>query len=368
LLDAIIAATLPRMVDAQVTPTFELPNSEISSAMRLANVNAALWAIGNGLISTLLVIYLASDLGASGLSLSFILAAPRFAGLLRLGVPALMARLRARKTVCIAAYATSSIILCGVPAVAALQDRIDNRLAIAMFVVSWCLYHVTEYVGTVALWSWLGDLTPVYIRGQLLGRREFWLTAGRLGGLITSAGLATFWKWALPDAPRWEPLALSAAVGAVLMAVAVVPLIRMPGMSFAPSAVPRTPWRSIRRALVDPAYARLLIFFFWFSLANGFTATAQEMFPIGVLKIKFEVRQALQGMMRWGQLAIAPWAGQLVDRFGNRPIMIVSQLIVSSGLIFFLVATPERSWLIGGAFLVWSAYAGLNVGTVLLVR
>ena len=34
-------------------------------AMRLANANAALWAIGNGLISTLLVIYLASDLGAS---------------------------------------------------------------------------------------------------------------------------------------------------------------------------------------------------------------------------------------------------------------------------------------------------------------
>ena len=63
-----------------------------ASAMRLANANAALWAIGNGLVSMLLVIYLASDLGASGLSLSLILAAPRFAGLLRLGVPALTAQ------------------------------------------------------------------------------------------------------------------------------------------------------------------------------------------------------------------------------------------------------------------------------------
>ena len=34
------------------------------------NANAAIWAIGNGLISTLLVIYLASDIGASGLSLN----------------------------------------------------------------------------------------------------------------------------------------------------------------------------------------------------------------------------------------------------------------------------------------------------------
>jgi MFS family permease len=330
--------------------------------MRLANANAALWAIGNGLISTLLVIYLASDLGANGLSLSLILAAPRFAGLLRLGVPALMARLRARKAVCIAAYVISSIVLCGVPAVAALHDRIDGRLAIAMFVIAWCLYHITEYVGTVTLWSWLGDLTPENIRGRLLGRREFWLTAGRLGGLATSAGLATVWARVLPGAPRWEPLALSAAIGAVLMVMAVVPLTLMPGMSHSPSAVPRAPWRSIRRALVDPAYARLLLFFFWFSLANGFTATAQETFPIGVLKIKYEFRQALQGLMRAGQLAIAPWAGQLVDRFGSRPIMIISQFVVSSGLIFFFVATPERPWLIGGAFLVWSAYAGLNVG------
>jgi MFS family permease len=350
------------MHDADATSPVGLHYSHIASAMRLANANAALWAIGNGLISTLLVIYLASDLGASGLSLSLILAAPRFAGLLRLGVPALMARLRARKAVCIAAYVTSSIILCAVPAIAALHDRIDGRLAIAMFVISWCLYHVLEYVGTVTLWSWLGDLTPANVRGRLLGRREFWLTAGRLGGLATSAGLATVWARALPGAPRWEPLALSAAIGAVLMAVAVVPLTLMPGMSHSPSAVPRAPWRSIRRALVDPAYARLLLFFFWFSLANGFTATAQETFPIGVLKIKYEFRQALQGLMRAGQLAIAPWAGQLVDRFGNRPIMIISQFIVSSGLVFFLVATPERPWLIAGAFLVWSAYAGLNVG------
>jgi hypothetical protein len=213
-------------------PTSSLKHySQIASAMRLANANAALWAIGNGLISTLLVIYLASDLGASGLSLSLILAAPRFAGLLRLGVPALMARLRARKAVCIAAYVISSIVLCGVPAVAALHDRIDGHLAIAMFVIAWCLYHITEYIGTVTLWSWLGDLTPANIRGRLLGRREFWLTAGRLGGLATSAGLATVWAWALPGASRWEPLALSAAIGAVLMVMAVVPLTLMPGMS-----------------------------------------------------------------------------------------------------------------------------------------
>ena len=147
-----------------------------------------------------------------------------------------------------------------------------------------------------------------------------------------------------------------------MMALAVVPLVLMPGLPNSPSAVPRAPWRSIRRVLVDPAYARLLLFYFWFSIANGMTATAQEKFPISVLNIAYPVRQLLQGMMRAGQMTIAPWVGRLVDRVGNRPVMIVSQVIVSTGLLFFLIATPERPWVIGGAFLVWSAYAGLNVG------
>ena len=48
-------------------PSFtRLPDGELPAAMRMANANAALWAIGNGLISTLLVIYLASGLGATG--------------------------------------------------------------------------------------------------------------------------------------------------------------------------------------------------------------------------------------------------------------------------------------------------------------
>ena len=55
---------------------------------------------------------------ASGLAISLILAAPEFAGLLRLAVPALMARFRRRKLLCIAAYAASGVVLCAVPLVA----------------------------------------------------------------------------------------------------------------------------------------------------------------------------------------------------------------------------------------------------------
>jgi len=183
-----------------------------------------------------------------------------------------------------------------------------------------------------------------------------------VGGLAASASLAFVWTWLLPQGPRWQPLALSAAVGAAMMLAAVVPLAKMPAVRHAPSAVPRAPWRTLGQALLDPAYRRLLVFSCWFSVVNGLTAAAQEFYPIRVLGLGYPIRQLLQGAMRTGQLAIAPWMGRLVDCFGNRPVMIVTQLIAATGPLFFLVATPERPWLVAGAFVVWIAYVGLNIG------
>lgn len=42
--------------------------------------------------------------------------------------------------------------------------------------------------------------------------------------------------------------------------------------------------------------------------------------------------------------------------------MFVAQLLVSLGPLFFLIATPEARWWVAGAFVVWIAYALLNVG------
>ena len=339
----------------------------IRRAMRLANANAGLWAVGNGLVSTTLVLYLADGLlsggvAAHGLAVSFILAAPRLAGLLRLGVPAAVARWRHRKALCIATFVASSAVLLVVPVLAAPGRLGPSDVAIAALVTSWCIYHLLEYFAAIALWSWLGDITPRRVRGRLLGHRERWLVVGRIGGIAASALLAILWRRLLPQAAKWEPLALSAAAGAALMIASVVPLMLMPGVEGSASARPRAPWRTLLRALVDRRYRRLIAFICWFSTANGMTATAQSQYTIYVLGIPYVGTLSLLGMMHAGQSAIAPWMGRLVDRWGNRPVMLVSQLLVATGPLFFLFATPEWRWLLAGAYVVWIAYAGLNVG------
>jgi hypothetical protein len=68
-------------------------------ARRLAYWNGAVWGVGNGLLGSTLVVYLAEQLGAPriGLGVGLILAARHVVGVLRLGAPAMIGRLADRK-------------------------------------------------------------------------------------------------------------------------------------------------------------------------------------------------------------------------------------------------------------------------------
>ncbi len=153
-------------------------------ARQLAYLNGGLWAIGNGLASSSLVVYLALELDAPGLGVGIgvLLAAPRIAGLLQLGAPAMIARLGDRKRFCLGTLLASAVVLFGLPFAASPDFLPSAWMSLAALATLWCVYHLLEYLGRVALWSWFADLVPVRIRGRFFGVRERWMTAGQVKG------------------------------------------------------------------------------------------------------------------------------------------------------------------------------------------
>src|SRR3972149_937384 len=131
-------------------------------ARRLAYWNGAVWAVGNGLASTTLIVYLAMDLGADkiGLGIGLILATQHVVGLLRLSAPAMIGRLMDRKRFCLGTFFVGTLVLLALPLVVA-PGRLPSAVAsLRALIVMWCLYHLLQYLGTIALWSWLADLVP----------------------------------------------------------------------------------------------------------------------------------------------------------------------------------------------------------------
>jgi hypothetical protein len=332
-------------------------------ARRLAYWNGAIWAIGNGLASTTLIIYLALDLGAErvGLGIGLILAIRHVVGLLRLGAPAMIGRLAGRKRFCIGTYLLATLVLLALPLVAAPGHLASPMASLRALVILWCAYHLLQYLGTVALWSWLADLVPVRIRGRFLGRRQRWMVAGEAGAMLASGLFVWGWHKLYPMSPRWIAYVIPAALGGCLMIAALVPLALIPQAVKSATVRRGATFRSMLAPFGDSRFLRLLLFGCWFSLSNGLTQSAQYSYPKQVLGIVLFVMLAMQTGMRIGQLAVSPWLGRLADRLGNRPVMMGCLLLVAQGPLFYFFSTPDHRWWIAGAWVVWIAYAGINV-------
>lgn len=332
-------------------------------ARRLAYWNGGAWAMGNGLASTTLVLYLAMELDVPGigLAISLILAAPRLAGLLRLAAPALIARMGSRKWFCLGAYLLSALVLSGLPVVAAGYGALSLRQALAALVVLWCSYHLLEYLGTVALWSWLADLAPLRIRGRFLGRRERWMVTGQAVAMLCGGLHAWGWRYLHPSEPRSIAYAIPAALGTAFMVAALAPLAGIPALGQGVAVRPGATVRAMVAPLADRRFVGLLLFGCFLSAANGLTQLAQGVYPYWVLGMGLFTMLALRTGMRLGQFAISPWLGRLADRLGNKPVMAISLLLIAQGPLCFLLATPERPWWLAGAWGFWVAWAGVNV-------
>ncbi len=332
-------------------------------ARRLAYWNGAVWSIGNGLASTTLVVYLAGELGAEkiGLGIGLILAARHLVGVLRLGAPVVIGRWVDRKWFCIASFFLSTLLLMALPLVAAPGRLPSAEASLAALVVLWCLYHLMQYLATVALWSWLADLVPLRIRGCFLGHRERWMVAGGACAMVAS-GLFTYW-WqetrASPD--RWIGYAISAGVGTLFMLAALVPLCKIPRVATSWIARHGASLSNVLAPFFDRRFLSLLMFGCWFSFFNGVTQSVQFIYPKEMLGISLLAMLALQTGMRLGQLSVSPSLGRLADRVGNRPVMMFSLLLVAQGPLFYFFSTPGQPWWFAGAWVVWIAYAGLNV-------
>ena len=329
----------------------------------MAYWNGAFWAMGNGMVSTTLVIYMAMQLEVPGIGLgiSLILAAPRIAGLLRLVAPAMIGRLVDRKRFCLTSYFLSSLVLFGLPVMAAPGRLGSVAASLSALVVLWCLYHLLEYLGTVALWSWLADLVPLRVRGRFLGRRQQWMVGGQAVGMLAAGFFSYAWNSAHERPLWWIGYAIPAGAGACWMMASLLPLMRIPRLAASHTVRFGATLRSMKAPFRDPRFLRLLLFGCWLSFFNGVTLLTQSVYPYWVLGMSLFVMLGLKTGMRAGQLAISPWMGRLADRFGNRPVMLLSLPVVASGPLFYFLSSSAEPWWIAGAWTAWIAWAGLNV-------
>jgi len=331
-------------------------------AMRWGYVNGALWAIGNGLTTGTLVIYFARELGARGRDVGFILAVPALVGVLRLAAPALIRGLGGFKPAAFATYLPSFLPIACLP-VLAFPNVVPQQYVMLVFVALICAHQLLDYIGTVAVWSWLAEIVPTRFRGRYFARRQRWQLLVLIPTLLASGLFADALRHHDASVTQTQVMWAYAApigLGALVLLASLIPLAKMPSV-YRPVPAKEVSRLRILAPLGDSRFQRLLLFGCWFSFFNGLTQSAQNLFPRDILGLGVKDLAALHVLTQLGQIGLAPFVGSFSDRFGNKPTLIVCQLIVATGPLFYLLATPEQPWWIVGAWLAFSAYVGLNI-------
>jgi MFS family permease len=323
-------------------------------------VNGACWSVGTGLTSGTLVVYLALELGAGSEQISLLLATPALVGLLRLAAPTLIRAVGSARRTCLAMLLAAYVLLLGLPAIGWAGQRIPSPLAALVALL--CVHQLLEYIGTVALWSWFAELVPLRIRGRYFARRQIWQLVALMPTLWAGGAWADRWKHAHPDAPLL-PYYVMGGVGAACLLLSLVPLALMPESLGQVRRPPRQAgsWHALGRPFADQNFRRLLVYGCWFSCFNGLAQSPQSIYPKAVLGIGLFSQSLMRTLMQVVQAGTSVLAGRWSDRYGNQPVLVVSQVIVAGAPLFFLAASPgEPGWLFG-AFACWGAYAGINI-------
>lgn len=341
--------------------------SQRRESIRRFYQNGALWGLGNGLVSTSLITYLAGVYGAKGFALSLILAAPYLVGVLRLGTPLWIERIGNRKKFSVSSFLISTLFLLLLAGLTPPGVLPSTAASLTSLVLLWTIYHLFEYLGVVALWAWIGDTVPRRVRGRFIGRREALLNAFQVAAMIVS-GWANFqWKEHCnasgnPD-HIWYGYTVCAALGALLMAVAVWPLVRANDSETEEANNSKTPAITLRDVLApfgDSQFQRFLVYGIWFSFSNGIANLPMLIYRMYVLNVSYGFHLSLDGASQGVQSLIMPRCGRALDRWGGVPILTLSQLLVAFALVFYILASPDNWWWIIGAYVLWIAYAGIN--------
>ncbi len=344
-------------------------HSRLSPSLRrrglvLGFYNGVLWSIGNGLTTGALIYYLALDLGADGLMLGLLLALPAAVGMFQLVAPRLIRWRGSAKRLCLEAFGASYVLLAVLPLVLVYSGSSSTGLAWLMIII-FCAHQLLEFVGTVALWSWFADLVPLRIRGRYFARRQIWQLVFLIPTLLLSGFFADWWRNVVPR-DMLPGYAVLTGLGTAFLIVSLLPLARMPRIAVLTSVecATRSVWRRLRAPLADRRFRWLVFYACWLSFFNGVTQVAQSRYPWEVLGLGLLPLALMRSGMRVGQIATSAVVGPVSDRLGNRPVLIVAQFFVASGPLFYFIASDATAWSpywIAGAYLLWSAYAAINI-------
>ena len=319
-----------------IKPQNILNDNEINTGLRYLLLDGIFSQSMGSLATGAFLIAFALSLGATNFLIGIIAAIPFLANLSQIFVTGLIEKLRMRKIISVCASTISRIALLFL----ALTPFIfgDSKLiALTIFVIMFSLFGA---ISNAAFNSWMRDFVPQDIRGRYFAKRtRFSLLIGTVLSIFAAGYVDNFIKLSfLSVDPKYS---LLFAIAFILGLLGIVFLAQIPEPQIYSNG--HFSIGDLKLPFKDKRFRKLLTFIFiWsFSYSMVFPFFIVYMLTRLGLSILFVI-----GITAFSQLitvSLLPIWGQLIDKYGIKPVMRTSALFFLSGLLLWPYTTlPER--------------------------
>lgn len=342
-----------------------LPRRSVRGALRLSTLDGALASVFGALTGGVFLTGFALRLGANDLLIGLLASLPLLAAVAQLAGAYLIERVGGRRrAVCIGGAGSSRILwlaALALPLLAAADSSWVRGSAPWGLLAVAALSQVLGSLGGVAWLSWMADLVPIGVRGRYFGSRN--VVCGVATALATIAAGWYLDRFA-PGGPPWDfatlfLLAVVAGWGSVAY------LRKVPERPALPE--PRSePFLDLaRRPFADPNFRRFVRFSILFNGAVHFAAPFFTVYMLEALRLSYTQVATLATLSTVAHLVTIRGWGRLADRYGNRPVIVVTAALAAPvPLVWLLVDGDNAAWLTPTVHLLGgSAWAGYGLAT-----
>jgi len=308
-----------------------------------------IFAIPIGLISlpgnVLLVVLVTEAFRFSDSAFGIFMALPFIANFLQIFAMPLLAQWRPAKFV--TAFSAALHLLSWIALGCALPWlRHLGPVPAAHWLMGWFLVSsLFAAVNGVAWNAWTQQWVPARLRGKFFGERNRWVQVAALVFLAAAGWVLGRWHSAIPV---FQGLI---AVVSVMRVVSLRCLWRTPALPLKKEEEVSLPLREKIRILGG---STSFLLFSAFGCAWSFAANClgpfYPVFMFGPMRMSaFEVGMTATLAQLGGALSLPVWGG-LLDRYGNKPVMIVSLVFWQLSNFFWCFAIPANHWML---YLLW---------------
>ena len=237
---------------------------------------------------------------------------------------------------------------------------VPSSVAVKVFLALFFVSVSLQAIGGNVWLSWMAGVIPARIRGRFFSRRsQFLMLAGLVSGFVFSAVVDAF----SPEggvihsaavrlsSKIFAPHNLIYVFAGIFFTAGAVGVIGIRILKKQPSPLQeeipeKSPLAHIKEALTDRKFLRLLGAKMWWMLAIGIGAPFWQPFMLKGLGMSVtEVQIYTTISLIANILALRIW-GEIIDRFGNRPVL--SMVVLLGGLYPFiwLFVSPTNYYLV----------------------